>query len=78
MSILKQNGNYPIQYSPLGGSVQVKADFVSFSLAFACLLYFFVYLQTNTGTLDLLPCICKYASERTKMVIVFIRKRKCT
>lgn len=28
VSILKQNGKYPIQYSPsFGGSLQVKADF---------------------------------------------------
>ena len=62
-----------------GGSVQVKADCVSFDLAFVCLGYISLCtFQTNTGTLDVLSCICKYANERTEMVIVFIRKRKCT
>lgn len=62
-----------------GGSVQVKADRVSFYLAFVCLRHISLCsFQTNTGTLDLLSCIYKYANERTEKVIVFIRKRKCT
>ena len=62
-----------------GGSVQVEADCVSFYLAFVCLCYISLCtFQTNAGTLDVLSCICNYANERTEMVIVFIRKRKCT
>ena len=32
--------------------------------------------QTNTGTLELLSCICKYANERTEKVIVFYQKKE--
>lgn len=30
---------YPMQYTPFGGSLQVKADLMSYYLAFACLCY---------------------------------------
>lgn len=47
--------------------MQVKADRVSFYLAFVCLRHISLCsFQTNAGTLDLLFCIYKYANERTE------------
>lgn len=58
-----------------GGSAQVEADCVSFYLAFVCLCYISCVLSvTNAGNLVVLSCICKYANERTEMVICLSEK----
>lgn len=55
-----------MQCSPFGGSLQVKADFMSFYLAFASLCYIPLHTFQINSALDLLPWICKYANKENK------------
>lgn len=60
-----------MQCSPFGGSLQVKADFMSFYLAFASLCYIPLHTFQINSALDLLPWICKYANKENKWPCIY-------